>query len=235
MISRKPFTFSVLLFSCVLFFSDCTKTLASQEEYPEDIAMRLQQKYDSMTSLRFNFNQDTRGELTGRPRKGSGSATFLKNDTASKTRWDYINPKKQVILSDSVHFYMYFEELQQMIISPAKNLENDLTYSFFAGKGKLQKDFYIRPPNEEFMGAAEDLFRVIKLIPIPPHSQVQDIHLWVSEDSLIRRIHIQDHFGTITVLNLSDIQPDVLNNHSPLDMNALFSFDPPEGTEIIEQ
>lgn len=235
MISKQLFNFSILLISCVLLFTDTKNALASQQEYPEDIAIRLQQKYDSMTSLSFKFNQDTRGELTGRPRKGSGSATFLKSDTASKMRWDYINPKKQVILSDSVHFYMYFEELQQMIISPAENLENDLTYSFFAGKGKLQKDFYIRPANEEFTSATEDTFGVIKLIPIVPHSQVQDIHLWVSEDSLIRRIHIQDHFGTITVLNLSDIQPDVLKNHSPADINALFSFDPPEGTEIIEQ
>lgn len=235
MISKTLSTVCVLLIFSVVLFTDCTKAGASEEEYPEDIAMRLQQRYDAMTSLSFKFNQDTRGELTGRPRTGSGSATFLKSADASKMRWDYINPKKQVILSDSVHFYMYFEELKQMIISPAETLENDLTYSFFAGNGKLQTDFYIRPPNEEFMSPQEDTLRVIKLIPIQPHSQVQDIHLWVSEDSLIRRIHIQDHFGTITVLNLSDIVPDALKSYSPADIDALFSFDPPEGTEIIEQ
>jgi len=76
---------------------------------------------------------------------------------------------------------------------------------------------------------------VIKLVPIIPHSQVQDIHLWVSADSLIRRIHIQDHFGTITVLNLSDISPDALKHIPQAEIEALFSFSPPEGTEIIQQ
>lgn len=225
----------VVSFFLVSFSPGSLTAKEIKEEYPEDIALRLQQKYDSMNSLFFKFNQDTRGELTGRPKKGSGSATFFKSDSKSKMRWDYTDPKKQVILSDSVHFYMYFEELQQMIISPAESLENDLTYSFFAGRGKLQKDFYIRPPNSEFQISEEDSFKIIKLIPVVPHSQVQDIHLWVSEDSLIRRIHIQDHFGTITVLNLSDISANALKNKTKEQLDSLFSFDPPEGTEIIEQ
>ena len=219
----------------VFFFGICTTVSVAREEYPEDIALRLQQKYDTMTSLAFKFNQDTRGEITGRPRKGSGNATFLKGSDKSKMRWDYTDPKKQVILSDGTHFYMYFEELKQMIIAPAETLEKDLTYSFFAGNGRLQNDFYIRPPNPEFTSDKDVGFKVIKLVPIKPHSQVQDIHLWVSSDSLIQRIHIQDHFGTITVLNLSDIKPDALHGRSQEETAALFSFDPPKGTEIIEQ
>lgn len=225
----------LLLLMCVLFFGVCTTISYAQEEYPEDIAVRLQEKYDTMTSLAFKFNQDTRGEITGRPRKGSGNATFLKGGEKSKMRWDYTDPKKQIILSDGTHFYMYFEELKQMIISPAESLEKDLTYSFFAGNGRLQDDFYIRPANAEFTGDKDVGFKVIKLVPIQPHSQVQDIHLWVSPDSLIQRIHIQDHFGTVTVLNLSDIKPDILQGRSKEETAALFSFNPPEGTEIIEQ
>jgi len=225
----------LLFLACLLPILVGTVVLAADEEYPEDIAERLQQKYDAMTSLAFKFNQDTRGEITGRPRKGSGNATFYKGTDSSKMRWNYTDPKKQIILSDSVHFYMYFEELKQMIISPAGPLERDLTYSFFAGNGQLKDDFYIRPPNTEFQSDSDVGFKVIKLVPIEPHSQVQDIHLWVSSDSLIRRIHIHDHFGTITVLNLSDIMPDVLEGRSVEETNALFSFNPPEGTEIIEQ
>lgn len=224
----------VLLIS-LFFFGTCTTVSIAQEEFPEDIALRLQQKYDTMTSLAFKFNQDTRGEITGRPRKGSGNATFLKGGDKSKMRWDYTDPKKQVILSDGKHFYMYFEELKQMIIAPAETLEKDLTYSFFAGNGRLQDDFYIRPPNPELSTDKDIGFKVIKLVPMEPHSQVQDIHLWVSSDSLIQRIHIQDHFGTITVLNLSDIKPDLLQGRSQEETGAFFSFSPPEGTEIIEQ
>ena len=225
------------LLVCFLLFTLHTSSTATETatEFPEDIAKRLQLRYDRMKSLTFTFNQDTRGEITGRPRKGSGTAAFLKSETTSKMRWDYTQPKKQILLNDGNKFYMYFEELQQMIISPAEQLEKDLTYSFFAGEGKLQEDFYIRPADPDFQSEPKIDFKVIKLVPIVPHSQVQDIHLWVSSDSLIRRIHIQDHFGTITVINFSDIHPDALDTQTPSAIAALFSFTPPEGTEIIQQ
>ena len=228
-------TFCTPLLACFLLFAVSNSCLAAATEYPEDVAKRLQLRYDNIKSLTFTFNQDTRGEITGRPRKGSGTAAFLKGETKSKMRWDYISPKKQILLNDGVHFYMYFKELQQMLISPAESLEKDLTYSFFAGKGKLQNDFYIRPADADFQSETEQDFKVIKLVPIVPHSQVQDIHLWVSPDSLIRRIHILDHFGTITVLNLSDIHPNALKDQTQPEIDALFSFIPPEGTEIIQQ
>lgn len=233
--AKSFFTLMTALTSCFLLFAFPHQSLAVETEFPEDIAKRVQLRYDEMKSLTFTFNQDTRGEITGRPQKGSGTAAFVKAATKSKMRWDYTNPKKQILLSDGINFYMYFEELQQMIISPAKSLEQDLTYSFFSGQGQLQDDFYIRPADSALEGETTADFHVIKLVPITPHSQVQDIHLWVAADSLIRRIHIQDHFGTITVLNLSDIRADGLETKNQAERDALFSFTPPENTEIIEQ
>lgn len=204
-------------------------------EYPEDIAGRLQLRYDAMQSLNFNFYQDIRGEMTGRPRQGSGQAVFYKNDGKARMRWDYTSPDRQVLISDGVEFSMYIAAQQQMIVTPAENLDADLTYSFFTGKGLLQRDFHIRPANEDEQSENEAEFKVIKLIPKTPQSQVQDIHVWVTPESLIRRIKIQDHFGTITVLNLSDIEVDKLSGESPAGIEKRFSFVPPEGTEIIRQ
>lgn len=207
---------------------------AQDAETPEAIATRLQLRYDGMKSLVFNFFQDTRGELTGRPRKASGKAVFYKNGGIGKMRWDYSSPEQQVLLSDGVHFSMYFSNLQQMIISPAGSLDSDLTYSFFTGTGNLIRDFHIRPASEDFVSEDESM-QIIKLIPRTPQSQVQDIHLWVSTDSLIRRINILDHFGTITVLSFRDILLDSLIDETPEQLAPLFSFTPPDGTEIIEQ
>lgn len=207
----------------------------SNVEYPEDIAQRLQARYDNITSLTFNFTQNSSGDMTGRPRKGSGRASFVKLDGKRYMRWDYSIPDKQVLVSDGKIFSMYFAELQQMIISPADTLEADLTYSFFTGKGTLKNDFHIRPANEEFQGENNAEFQVIKLIPKTAQSQVQDIHLWVTPDSLIRRISIRDHFDTLTVLNLSDIEIDGLIGKNPRELLSFFSFVPPEGTEIIRQ
>jgi outer membrane lipoprotein carrier protein len=208
---------------------------ADNSEYPEDIADRLQARYDKIDSLTFNFTQSTSGEMSGRPRKASGRAAFVKIEDKSYMRWDYTSPDKQVLVSDGEFFSMYFAKLEQMIISPAESLDADLTYAFFTGRGVLTTDFHIRPAEEDFQSENSPEFNVIKLIPKTTQSQVQDIHLWATHDSLIRRINIRDHFGTITVLNLSDIETNALADKDPKELLSFFSFVPPEGTEIIRQ
>lgn len=207
----------------------------SDTESPEAIAERLQARYDKIGSLSFNFIQNTSGDMTGRPRRGSGRAAFVKLDDKSYMRWDYTSPDKQVMVSDGELFSMYFAELQQMIVTPAETLDADLTYSFFTGKGLLKRDFDILTADEDFPSKSGADFKVIKLIPKTAQSQVQDIHLWVTTDSLIRRINIRDHFGTLTVLNFSDIEVDGLIGKDPQELLTFFSFVPPEGTEIIRQ
>jgi outer membrane lipoprotein carrier protein len=207
------------------------------QEFPEDIAARLQTRYDAMASLSFTFNQNTKGQISGRPQTGSGQAFFSKSPNSSRMRWNYTSPNQQVLISDGTTFSMYFADLKQMIISPAETLDNELTYSFFSGRGNLKKDFHILPPNEEFITTkpSPDGVRIIKLVPKEQQSQVQNIHLWVTADSLIQRIEIRDHFDTLTDLILTDIKADSLNGKDQKSLDDLFSFSPPAGTEIIHQ
>ena len=153
---------------------------ADDIEYPEEIADRLQARYDKIDSLTFNFTQSTSGEMTGRPRKASGRAAFVKIEGKSYMRWDYTSPDRQVLVSDGELFSMYFAKLEQVIISPAESLDADLTYAFFTGRGVLKKDFHIRPAEEDFQSESNPEFKVIKLIPKTAQSQVQDIHLWIT-------------------------------------------------------
>lgn len=212
-----------------------TAAVEATPESPVDIAKRLQQRYDKIQSLSFNFHQDTRGEMTGRPRKGSGRAVFLRDAGNSRMRWDYLSPERQVLVSDGKNFSMYFENLHQMIVTPAENLDTELTYAFFSGRGNLVEDFQIIHPDDELSNSAGSTIGIIKLIPKKQQAQVQDIHLWVTEDSLLRRLHIRDHFGTITVLNFSDIKIDSLSEKSAQELEDIFRFTPPEDTEIIYQ
>lgn len=204
-------------------------------ENPLGIATRLQQRYDKIESLTFNFHQETKGEMTGRPRKGSGRAVFYRGGKSNRMRWDYLHPDRQVLVSDGKKFSMYFANLQQMIVTPAENLDAELTYAFFSGRGNLVEDFQIIPPDDELTNSAGEANSTIKLIPKKQQSQVQDIHLWITADSLLRRIHIRDHFGTITVLNFSNIKTDSLADKSSQQIDELFNFSPPEDTEIIYQ
>ena len=205
-------------------------------EAPGTIADRLQARYDAMQSLSFTFVQHTEGQMTGRPRKGSGKAYFLKTEGLKRMRWNYESPEKLVLVSDGVTFSMYFENLQQMIVSPAEKIEEDMTYSFFTGSGKLAEDFMILGANKNVIAAEEDKdLRVIQLVPKTSESQVQDIHLWITADSLIRRIEIRDQFDTRTILTLSDLQANFMSPDDDQTLATLFTFKPPAGTEIIHQ
>ena len=222
---------SLSFFLCLLLVSFAH---AGQAETPEQAATRLQNRYDSIKSLSFNFVQDTRGQLTGRPKTGRGQAYFVKEQTPGRMRWNYSDPDRQVLVSDGKSFSMYFESLQQMIVTPAKALQQDLTYSFFTGHGNLLKDFNISEA-EHKKDNEEALSSIIKLTPKVNNTQVASIHIWITEDSLIRRMEILDLFDTLTVLNFSNLLVDSLDSENKKMMAQLFSFTPPEGTEIINQ
>ena len=228
---------SRLIFLSLLFAALAVPQAAlAQTEYPQDIARRLQNRYDHMGSLNFRFNQQVTGQMAGRDKAASGEAWFLKGVDGGRMRWNYVNPK-QVLVSDSQKFFMYFEELKQMIVSDADSLDQELTYSFFSGRGNLERDFYILPADEKY-GVQNDQkkgAKIIKLVPKKEQAQMEDIHLWVNADSLIERIVLRDHLDTRTTLTFSAIRPNALADLAQTDVRQLFSFTPPAGTEIIRQ
>ncbi len=236
-------------FSFFIIFAalSSAQTIEKPKETARDTAARLQANYDLISSLQFDFSQSVSGQMSSRSKKGSGNAFFVKvpkeTDQADKKpapgkmRWNYLSPDKQVLLSDGNSFSMYFERLEQMIISPADSMQSDLTYSFFTGQGNLLDDFVILPPDDTLQAPliSKNKLAVIKLIPKKSQSQVASIHLWITADSLIQRIEILDHFDTRTILNLSHIETNSLPVDDPEAIDLLFSFTPPEGTEIIHQ
>jgi len=230
-------SFSLFSFCIFMFLLFSSFPAIAVEESPVAVATRLQKHYDSISSLTFDFVQTTRGQLTGRPKKGRGQAFFVKGennqDLSGKMRWNYSDPDRQVLVSDGINFSMYFASLSQMITTSAKALQHDLTYSFFTGAGNLLEDFTILPSDQPGDKPLETA--IIKLIPNATHSQVAAIHLWVTDDSLIRRIEILDHFDTLTVLNLSALKVNAIDSNNSDLMNKLFDFTPPDGTEIIKQ
>lgn len=200
---------------------------------PEDTAKQVQKTYDQMESLRFQFSQHTSGEMTGRPQQGIGWATFLRKENGQKMRWQYSTPDEQVILSDGQTLFMYFKKLQQMITTPADQLKDNLTYAFFIGQGDLTQDFEILPVENQF--AKSNGNKAITLIPRTLQQQVASLQLRVTDDHLISQIRIEDHFGTITTLDFNDIEVNALEKFSQNEIDKLFSFIPPAGTEILEQ
>ncbi|MBC8209057.1 MAG: outer membrane lipoprotein carrier protein LolA [Desulfobulbaceae bacterium] len=226
-----------LLLLCTFFSAS---TAWSVTEQPADVANRLQQTYDQLQSLSFTFSQNSQGPFNTQDRLGRGRAVFLRNtetDGKARMRWDYDKPDLQVLISDGETLRMYFARLQQQIITPATALEQDLIYSFFSGRARLDESFEIvaadRPAPPDTQNTSETT--AIRLLPKKEQSQISEIRLTISNDSLITGIEITDHFDTRTILTLSNIQPNSLKDLTTADRERLFVFSPPPDTEIIHQ
>lgn len=210
-------------------------------ESPENLAKRLQANYAAVDSISFSFSQSTSGPMTGRPKSGKGNGLYARTADKPLMRWNYFTPDPQVVISDGSTISMYFEKLNQMIISKVDEAQTDILFSFFAASEPLEKHFTILPPYLESdispEPSSEELpeLQSLRLEPLDKNSQIQNIHLWVSDDSIIRRIELLDHFDTRTTINLSNIMINPLDVSDRQDLDVRFTFIPPEGTEIIRQ
>ena len=241
---KQFFRFFPVLLLCIslfLFISEhhaYGETRPVPSPTPNEIVSSLQHTYDTITSLSFTFSQSTRGQLSGRPKTGHGEAFFLRGKNGGKMRWNYTGAEPQVLVSDGETFSMYFAKLKQMMVTPAAAMQDDIMYSFFSGTGRLQDNFHISDPDPTVALPSPNSGyspRVIKLTPKKPQSQVNTIHLFVSRDHLIRRVQILDHFDTLTVLDFADLKINSLEKLGQGPLDSLFTFTPPEGTEIIRQ
>ena len=143
-------------------------------------------------------------------------------------RWDYVTPSQQVLINDGEKFSLYFASENQLIITSAREyLKEDLTYAFFTGNGNIHRDFEVKSAPGIMQKKA---YHCIKLIPKKSHAQVESLYIWVDKKTFfIVQLQMHDHLGTVTDLILQDV---VVNSLVP---DALFSFTPPEDTEIIIQ
>jgi len=223
---------SIVFFLLFLSTWGWTCQATAEELSPKDIAARLQKTYEESTSLNAKFRQVTTMALTGKERLGFGTLVFMK---PGLMRWDYIEPERQVLISDGDEISMYFANSNQMLITSAREyLQSDVSYAFFAGTGDVLRDFEaVRPEGQPEVAADE---YAIELVPRQPHPQISRLYVQAARDTfLITRLRIVDHFDTVTDLYFEEIHLNVLAGADPQTIAELFSFIPPPGTEIIEQ
>jgi outer membrane lipoprotein carrier protein len=204
---------------------------------PEQIAEQLRQRYAGIESLRFNFVQQTSGEMAGRSKRGAGRALFSSQGAQPRMRWDYDEPDYQVIISDGTTVSMYFAQLNQQIIAPVEQAQTDLLFSFFSGRTPLAESFLITDADDAVLSRLASLpsLRVIRLQPLDPRTNISAVHLFITDEYLIERLVITDFFDTVTIIDIQDVSIDPLASEDEGAIAALFTFSPPEGTEIIYQ
>jgi outer membrane lipoprotein carrier protein len=233
-------TCSALLLSSPLFAAGAPDTLPQQAE-------KLQNFYNSLTSIAFDFTQITR---TGtRERYGRGNAVFVKpgnrnqeekndnSDRAKKSvmRWNYTEPDKQVIINDGTTLIIYTDRDKQLIKTSSRELDTDITYAFFAGTKNLLDDFEALPGSSNFIFSSTVDLQVIRLVPRKPHNQIKAVQIWFDKKYVIRHLVIEDHFDSRTELTFDNISINTLQADDREQIEKIVSFPVPPGTEIITQ
>lgn len=224
MITTRTFiVFAAIILSQSLLY----QSAIAADLTPLAVAQKIQTTYASTKTLHAEFQQTTSSRMSGRDRLGSGSMVLAK---PGLMRWDYREPDSQVFVCDGKQISMYFAKEKQMMVTPAKDyLESDVTYTFFTGTGDIQRDFEVAGPAEEDLVEPKAAYQ-LKLTPKKSHAQIDFIDLWVDRDTfLLNRLKVTDKFGTVTDLVFSKV---TTNQEAPA---KLFSFSPPEGTEIINK
>ncbi|MBE0586263.1 MAG: outer membrane lipoprotein carrier protein LolA [Desulfofustis sp.] len=211
---------------------------ADDADAAKQVVQRMQLRYQQLSSLRFSFSQETSGQFTGRPKIGRGGGILVNTGQQTLMRWNYDSPEQQIIISDGRTVSMYFKDLNQMIIAPADTAQTDVLLSFFTGDRALDETFLILPPEtaeEQTASTGSHQLSGAQLVPRQPHAQLSTVHLFIDNDSLIRRIDMVDHFDTRTIIDLDSIEVNPLDIQDTAAIEQVFTFTPPPGTEIIRQ
>jgi len=179
----------------------------------------LQQHYDRTRSFAADFSQQiisTAGTRTDR----RGVLYYRK---PALMRWEFSEPKDEVIVSDGSTLYNYQPDLSQVIETPlAQALRSSPSAALLIGIGKLDRDFAVsivkpQPP--------DGLLHLI----LNPKTSDEQLELVLSRMSYdLASLKVTDQLGNQTLFGFSNIK------HNPPLNDVLFSFKPPRGADIVE-
>ncbi|MDH4317023.1 MAG: outer membrane lipoprotein carrier protein LolA, partial [Desulfobulbaceae bacterium] len=118
-------------------------------------------------------------------------------------------------------------------ITPASELESDITYQLLNGNTKIINDFNMVIFEPSSISSDNQPYPSIELTPLTPQNQLKTIRFWYDDKNIIHQIVITDHFETITTLRFSNIKINELQANDPAALSTILNFTPPPGTEII--
>jgi outer membrane lipoprotein carrier protein len=179
------------------------------QENPSSILTSLRNKFNSINDLSADYSQRASGsEIV------SGKIYIKKNN---KFR---VQNKNQILGNDGIYAWNYNATQKKYIIT---NMEEE-NNSFFSINYLVNQ-----LPNESVLSArTEGNLKVLELTPKSSNLQLKKIELWINSDNLIQKIVIKDLNNNTNEISLSNYK--INQNIS----DSLFSFNPPEGTKIID-
>jgi outer membrane lipoprotein carrier protein len=189
---------------------------------PDDLAARVQQRYDTIKDFEADFVQTYEGGVLRTKTTERGTVAIKR---PGRMRWVYSKPERKEFVSDGVRIYSYLPADKQVIVSPVPQGQSNTPALFLTGKGNLVRDFTVSPT--QLAGAPAGL-TMLKLVPKRSDPDVESLVLGVDPASLqIRHLVATDRQGgksTFTFTNLKE-------NRGLSD--KIFEFRIPRGVDVI--
>lgn len=231
--------FKLLRLWCILLALCLAEPALAAGPSPKNLAALLAQveeHYAQMQSLECQFSQKSRAG--GRMRTGRGKAIFFRptDGKGSVIRWEYWAPAVQLIVNDGKEIRMYTPADNQLLISPAGELDSDMAYALFTGKSSLASTFQVASGDSEFrLSAPPEGTQALLLTPKTAQSQLKRAQVWINRDKRIERILMEDHFESLTELNFSEMRFDVIAPDDTERIENLRALKTPAGVQVIRQ
>ncbi len=189
---------------------------------PDDLAARVQQRYDTIKDFEADFVQTYEGGVLRTKTTESGTVAIKR---PGRMRWIYNKPERKEFVSDGVRIYSYLPADKQVIVSPVPQGQSNTPALFLTGKGNLVRDF--TASSTQVAGAPAGL-TMLNLVPKRSDPDVESLVLGVDPASLqIRHLVATDRQGgksTFTFTNLKE-------NRGISD--KIFEFRIPRGVDVV--
>jgi outer membrane lipoprotein carrier protein len=203
--------------------SALTATAVGQRpETPEELAARIQQRYDGVRDFEGDFVQSYAGGVLRVTTTERGTVAIKR---PGRMRWVYTHPERKEFVSDGTRIYSYLPAERQVIVAPVPDADQTTPALFLAGRGHLVRDF--SSSFTDLPGAPAGLLG-LKLVPKQADPELEWLALGVDPVSFqIRYLTAVDGQGGRSTFTFSNLKEN--RNLS----DKIFTFQIPRGVEVI--
>lgn len=195
---------------------------AAKPSTASDLAAAIQKAYVTITAYEADFTQQYQMKAFGQTKTSKGHVLFVK---PGKMRWDYTEPKDNVVVSDNETLWSYVASDKQARKMKVKDSQMPTALAFLTGKGDLGKEF-----NLELMDAKQLKFEggyVLKATPKVATNLYNFVLFYVDGTTYhVRRVLIVDAQDN---RNRFDFEKPTVNGK--FDDNR-FKWSPPAGVAV---
>jgi outer membrane lipoprotein carrier protein len=189
----------------------------------EQLAGRLQARYEGVQDFSADFTQSYRGGVLRRTATERGHVLIKK---PGRMRWTYTSPEDKLFVADGQRMYVYVPVDKQVMVRemPA---DGATPIMFLAGRGNLARDF--RAERTTVEGAPAGSW-TIKLTPRQAQPEYEWLAVALDPRTLaIRMLVAQDGQGGVSTFTFTNLKENV---GIP---DKTFSFRIPRGVDVITE